>query len=165
MISCYCKLIAFAVQLQLMIDASTTLKNALESQNLKSTTIRTQLYRLLVDLSPISASSFMQEAKNKGYDGVTVYRTLNLFKKLNLYDEYGYGKQRMLHVHTNNAEHHHFIRCINCEQVIEFENKAIEDQLAKIAAQQGYESITSHFLELSGLCHNCAKLNSDSIDN
>ena len=63
-----------------MPNPSIVLKNTLEVNNLKSTTIRNQLFDLLVNLSPISASNFMQEAKNRGYDGVTVYRTLDLFK-------------------------------------------------------------------------------------
>ena len=141
-----------------MPNPSIVLKNTLEVNNLKSTTIRNQLFDLLVNLSPISASNFMQEAKNRGYDGVTVYRTLDLFKRLNLYDEYGYGKQRMLHIHNDSSEHHHFIRCTKCEQAIEFESEAIEDQLAKIAAQQGYSLITSHYLELNGTCGKCAQL-------
>ena len=139
-----------------MQNIHNSLKNALESKGLKSTTIRTQLHDLLISTSPISAGSFMNEAKSKGYDSVTIYRTLDIFKQLNLYDEYGYGKQRMLHIHNiDSSNHHHFIRCKVCNNAIEFENIQIEKQLDSIAKEQGFSNLSSHYLEITGICQYC----------
>lgn len=125
---------------------------------IRSTTVRKQLYELLRDNSPILAGEFIDIAVNKGFDSVSVYRTINLFTKLGIVYEFGSGKQRTLQLSApNHDDHHHFIRCSLCNKVAHFGDSSIEQQLLTIAQLKGFESIESHYLEMIGKCKSCAQ--------
>lgn len=126
---------------------------------IRATTVRGQLFVLLKESSPLLAAEFIDIAKNKGFDSVTVYRTLGLFYKLGIIYEFGSGKQRTLQLHEpNHDDHHHFIRCKTCNKVARFEDSAIEQQLLTVAKQKGFSSISSHYLEIIGTCARCDQL-------
>jgi Fur family ferric uptake transcriptional regulator len=52
--------------------------------------------------------------------------------------------------------HHDHLTCINCGKICEFENSAIEQLQEKVAKQFGFQ-LTSHVLELYGVCADCQK--------
>lgn len=131
------------------------LRSACEANNVRVTTVRKNLFDLLQQTSPLSVAEFFEKAKQKGFDTVSVYRTVDLFRKLKLIDEYGVGRQRILQVRTEIDEHHHFIRCEACGLVVEFEDNAVEYQLSTVAAENGFPKIKSHFLEIIGRCSSC----------
>lgn len=125
-------------------------------KNIRYTRVRAELFELLIKESPISSHDFMRLAVTKGFDQVSVYRNLYLFERLGICDAYGSGKNRVLHAHLNETEHHHFIRCTQCGRAFEFENEAIEMQLSAIARRAGFSRVSSHFLEISGICPRCS---------
>jgi Fe2+ or Zn2+ uptake regulation protein len=132
------------------------LRTVCEANNVKVTTVRKSLYDLLIKTSPLSADDFFEVTKQKGFDTVSVYRTLDVFSKIGLLDEFGVGRRRIIQARTENDEHHHFIRCDTCGAVQEFEDNTIEYQLGAAAAENGFPKIKSHYLEIIGLCQNCA---------
>lgn len=139
------------------MNTGNSLRVILEENGYKLTTIRQQLYKKIERNNPISARKFIEIAKTEGYDSVTVYRNLNLFKKLHLTDEYGYGRDRILHLRNQREKHYHFIRCQKCNKATEFKNENIELQLTKIAQEEKFSHISSHFLEIIGICKECTE--------
>lgn len=57
-------------------------------------------------------------------------------------------------------EHHDHLTCTACGKIVEFENSEIERLQEKVALQFGF-LLTSHLLELYGLCPQCRKLESE----
>lgn len=131
------------------------LRTACEVHNIRATMVRKNLFDLLVTESPVSVSSFFDITKNRGFDTVSVYRTLDLFRKLDIMHEHGVGRQRILQAKTELDAHHHFITCESCGYSQEFEDDAIEFQLSTVAAENGFPKIKSHYLEIIGTCQNC----------
>lgn len=114
-----------------------TFRDICYTHDLRYTRVRAELYELFIEHSPVAARDFIALATDKGFDTVSVYRTLDLFEKINICNSYGSGKNRILHASTTNEHHHHFIRCTNCNRAFEFENEAIEMQLDAIARRAG----------------------------
>jgi Fur family transcriptional regulator, zinc uptake regulator len=131
------------------------LRNACEVHNVRATLVRKNLFDLLRAESPISVSSFFEITKTKGFDTVSVYRTLDLFRELDIMHEHGVGRQRILQARTEFDAHHHFISCEKCGTTREFEDDSIEFQLSNVAAENGFPRIMSHYLEIKGLCQTC----------
>ncbi len=129
-----------------------------ESKGIRVTTVRNSLFDLLSKSSPITVADFFDLSKSNGFDTVSVYRTLDLFRKLDVMDEFGIGRQRVLQARTEIDAHHHFIRCKICGLQSEFEDDAIEYQLGTVAAENGFPKIRSHYLEIIGICQNCSDI-------
>lgn len=51
-------------------------------------------------------------------------------------------------------DHHDHLTCTQCGKIVEFENKDIEDLQLKVAHQFSF-ILTSHVLELYGICKDC----------
>jgi Fe2+ or Zn2+ uptake regulation protein len=134
---------------------NTVLRTACEVHNVRATLVRKNLFDLLVSESPISMSSFFEATKARGFDTVSVYRTLDLFRKMGIMHEHGVGRQRIIQAKTELDAHHHFISCETCGYSQEFEDDAIEYQLSTVAAENGFPKIKSHYLEIIGQCQNC----------
>jgi Fur family ferric uptake transcriptional regulator len=52
--------------------------------------------------------------------------------------------------------HHHHLVCAGCGATVEVEAPAIEQWVADVARQHGYR-VTSHTLEVTGTCAQCAR--------
>lgn len=124
----------------------------------RATTVRRQLFELIQNTSPILATEFMEVARNKGFDTVSIYRTITLFNRLGVIYEFGSGRNRTIQLHQpSHGEHHHFIRCNKCDKVAQFEDVVIEKQLGEISKSKGFKTINSHYLEVIGTCTSCAQ--------
>lgn len=123
--------------------------------DIRYTRVRAELFDLLQSENTITARDFITKAVGNGFDTVSVYRTIDLFEKIGICDSYGSGKNRVLYASNGGERHHHFIRCTNCNRAFEFENEAIEMQLDAIARRAGFSNISSHYLEISGICKYC----------
>jgi Fe2+ or Zn2+ uptake regulation protein len=85
----------------------------------------------------------------------TVYRTLNVLKKMGLVEELHLGEEHHHYEVTSPAEHHHLI-CTKCGAVIEFESRLIEQMKREVAEEHGFE-ISGMHVDLMGLCARCRK--------
>lgn len=89
---------------------------------------------------------------NIGY--ATVYRTLKLFAESGIAREIQFGDGQTRYELAAEGEHHDHLVCTGCGKILEFENETIEQLQQEIAASHNF-SITSHKLELYGLCAAC----------
>jgi Fur family transcriptional regulator, ferric uptake regulator len=85
----------------------------------------------------------------------TVYRTMKLLTKCGLAEarQFGDGHTRYEPIDSHEEHHDHLI-CTSCGKIVEFVNTQIETLQARVAKQNGF-IVTSHKLELYGLCPDC----------
>ena len=84
----------------------------------------------------------------------TVYRTLALLTKSGLALEMDFGDGQKRYEHCYMHDHHDHMLCTECGKIIEFNHPLIEKFQDEVAAQKGF-TITSHKLDLIGICSDC----------
>jgi Fur family ferric uptake transcriptional regulator len=94
-------------------------------------------------------------ARDESIGPATVYRSLNLFKKLGIVDERRLGKVRCYYEMKQSPEHQHLV-CQECGKIIEFQAQFI-GQLIKAAQQEHGFKITKVELYLEGYCPECGE--------
>lgn len=95
----------------------------------------------------------VREAEPKiGY--ATVYRTLKLLKECGLAWERHFGDGVSRYEVAWEDEHHDHLICLDCEKIVEFEDRKIEALQEKVASRYGFK-LVRHKLELYGICDDC----------
>lgn len=83
----------------------------------------------------------------------TVYRALGFLEEVNLITSIVFGNDGKKY-ESNAKEHHDHLICTSCGKIVEFVDNEIEKRQDKIAAKNKFK-ITSHSMQLYGLCSNC----------
>jgi len=96
-------------------------------------------------------------ASHPGIGQATVYRTLKLFVEAGLAREMTFADGQTRYEHQLAGEHHDHLICTRCNAVIEFEDDTIERLQQEIALRHGF-LLTSHKMQLCGLCPACRNL-------
>lgn len=84
---------------------------------------------------------------------MTVYRTLDLLCELGAIRPIYQGTGAAHFILMSGGSHHHLI-CNRCHGVIEFDSCTAGDVAQRLAAELGF-TVSSHLLELHGICANC----------
>lgn len=87
----------------------------------------------------------------------TVYRTLKLLAESGIAHErrFGDGVTRY-ELADDDDEHHDHLICLECKDILEFEEPRLEDLEREIAARYGFE-VQWHKHELYGICAPCQR--------
>jgi len=85
----------------------------------------------------------------------TVYRTMKLLAESGLAQARNFGDGQTRYEPTGGHHHDHLI-CTRCGTIVEFENDRIEQLQEAVARKHGFR-VTSHKMELYGLCRTCQK--------
>ena len=136
------------------MDDEQRFKDTLRSAGERITTPRLSIFRILNRYAPLSMAQLVDRATADGADTVTIYRTLTLFRRLNLAQEVGLGRNRLFELSDSYHAHHHHFTCVHCGEIIDFEAETIESEIQKVGVRFGVK-ITSHQLEVSGVCRKC----------
>lgn len=120
------------------------------------TSPRLALFRSLRQYSPLAMNKLSSIARSNGIDPVTVYRTIALFKRLNLVQEIGVGNRRLLELTDDFSGHHHHFWCSGCGKILDFDDESLEQAMHTTADKLGI-TIESHQLEITGRCRECQK--------
>ena len=110
-----------------------------------------------------SAEEILKEARllDRRVSLATVYRTLKLLQEYGLADSHNFQDgQALFEPRLDRDEHHDHLICTHCGQIVEFVDDEIEKLQLQVAHAHGY-SITSHKMELYGLCKDCHHKNPD----
>jgi len=83
----------------------------------------------------------------------TVYRTLQLFKKLGLIDEVHFDETHHHYEAKPSAEHHHLV-CLGCGKVIEFRYPLARYVKRNVAEAKDFD-ITGTEIRMTGYCSKC----------
>lgn len=94
------------------------------------------------------------KASHPGIGFATVYRTMKLLTDSGIARELTLKNGQIRYEHQLAGEHHDHLICTGCGAIVEFEDETIEGLQKEIAGRHGF-SITSHRMELFGLCPSC----------
>ncbi|ARU47867.1 Fur family transcriptional regulator [Sulfurospirillum diekertiae] len=135
-------------------------KELLKNNSLKFTKQREVVLKTLYEkdehFTPEDLYIFLRSTYPELNIGIaTVYRTLNLLEESLMVTSISFGVAGKKFELANKPHHDHMI-CKNCGLIIEFQNDKIE-QLQLEIAQANHFTITSHLMQLRGLCKECAK--------
>lgn len=86
----------------------------------------------------------------------TVYRTMKLLAESGLAHARNFGDGQTRYEAAVGRDHHDHLICTRCGTIIEFENDQIERMQEAVARRHGFK-VTSHKMELYGLCKNCQR--------
>lgn len=86
----------------------------------------------------------------------TVYRTMKLLSDCGLAHARNFGDGQTRYEAAVGRDHHDHLICTRCGQIIEFENDRIEQLQETVAKSHGFR-VTSHKMELYGLCLDCQR--------
>jgi Fur family ferric uptake transcriptional regulator len=84
----------------------------------------------------------------------TVYRTLDALAEARLVEPLAHFREALCYRVCGDGHHHHLV-CSECHAIVELDGCELEEPLAAVAAGHGYV-VTSHHLEVVGLCAACA---------
>lgn len=135
-------------------------KDILKQNNLKFTKQREVVLKTMYNndehFSPESLYLLVKKTNPELNVGIaTVYRTLNLLEESDIVTSLSFGAAGKKYELGNKPHHDHMI-CKVCEEIIEFENSAIEKIQEEIAQEYDFK-LTSHLMQLYGICKNCQK--------
>ncbi len=133
----------------------------LREKALKLTPQRSMILTTLLDHpGHISAEELFQRAREKqpNVGFATVYRTLKHLTLCGLARELDFGEGRVKYETEFNRQHHDHMVCTSCGVYIEFLNPQIEELQEQVSRKHGFK-ITSHRMQLYGLCQKCQKTN------
>ena len=144
------------------------LKKMIRSMGLKITDQRMLIITCLHDSEAkfgdrhVTAQELYEKVSKKdpSVGFATVYRFLRDLANKSLVTEVRMGGQASRYELTT-KEHHDHLTCTNCGKIVEFENKKIEKLQLQVAEYFGFV-LTSHILELYGVCSTC-QTNKDSL--
>ena len=111
--------------------------------------------------SHLDAAALLDQARRRdsGINRATVYRTIELLKKLRLIDELDLmhlnGEKHFYEARTN-VEHVH-LACFECGRIEEFASPLFERLKAEITRQRGFHIRVTR-LEVGGRCSACCAL-------
>jgi Fur family transcriptional regulator, ferric uptake regulator len=89
-------------------------------------------------------------------DQATIYRTIALFKKLDVAHDVILGGRKMLELTDEFDIHHHHVSCLKCGRTVTLEDPVVERRLQLLAQTQGFK-LVGHQVEISGICATCLK--------
>lgn len=84
----------------------------------------------------------------------TVYRALSFLEEVELIASIAFGTDGKKY-ESNTKSHHDHLICTNCGKIIEFVDEEIEKRQEKIAKANKFK-VTSHSMQLYGICESCA---------
>jgi Fur family ferric uptake transcriptional regulator len=105
--------------------------------------------------SHISAEEIYEQVRQHyPYSNIsTVYRTLELLKKLDLVSETDFS-EGCVRYHVAEKSHHHHLVCRTCGRVIDIDEAALEP-LKKALLQEWDFEAQLHHIAVPGECSNC----------
>jgi len=83
----------------------------------------------------------------------TVYRALQLFKKLGLVEEHLFDGTRRYYEVVPRSKHHHLV-CLGCGRILEFQCPSAERLKSRISKEEGFKVIDTE-VRLVGYCPEC----------
>jgi Fur family transcriptional regulator, ferric uptake regulator len=141
------------------LDKDEVLARFMAQRGLKSTRQRTLIIDTFFQLGghlsveDVWAKVRQQDAK---VSVATVYRTMKLLSECGLAHARNVGDGQTRYEPAAGRDHHDHLICTRCGRIVEFENDRIEALQESVAKRHGF-TVTSHKMELYGLCRDCQR--------
>ena len=140
-------------------DREQVLAQYMAERGLKSTRQRSLIIDLFFDTGGhLSVEELWAKvrAQDSKVSVATVYRTMKLLHECGLAHARNFGDGQTRYEPAVGKHHHDHLICTRCGTIIEFENDRIETLQEAVARRHGFR-VTSHKMELYGLCRNCSR--------
>lgn len=138
-----------------MVAKNTQFATILKQQGFSVTQPRQVVFERLEALGPVSMNELITHLPT--IDRATVYRTVELFEKLNIVHRIQIGWKYKIELSDQFSHHHHHLACTNCGTITALpENPILEAAIQTLGNEHSF-TITDHQLEIQGLCQNCSK--------
>ncbi len=129
------------------------LETLFRMHSLRLTNPRREVFGVLEKTSaPLFIQEIIKTAKTS--DRTSIYRTLELFTRLGIVQVIPTGWKQRYELSDMFRAHHHHLQCTNCQALVSIDTPELEQTIQAIAKIQNYK-LTSHHIELHGLCKNC----------
>ncbi len=106
---------------------------------------------------PVNIKQVMHEIGND-IDQATVYRMLKSFRDVGVISELNFQESQPYYELKDDKYDHHHIICLECKKVEDFHGcnyqKLSENALKQV---DSFQAVTSHIIELFGMCKKCFK--------
>jgi Fur family transcriptional regulator, ferric uptake regulator len=149
-----------ATEIKAMMPKRCELLNEVEARGVRLTSQRRALIETIQGADAhLDAATLLTRARERdpNIDRATVYRTLDLLKRLGLIDELDLmhlnGEKHYYEVKTQ-KDHLH-LACFHCGKIEEFDSATFQRLKREIAAQNDFQ-VQVMRLEVGGLCKSCA---------
>jgi Fur family ferric uptake transcriptional regulator len=137
-----------------MVAEIPTIATVLKKHDYSVTKPRQEVFNALVDSGPLSMAQLTNKVRAR-IDRASVYRTVELFEKLGIVNRLQIGWKYKLELSDLFTDHHHHATCLQCGAVIALEeDERLEAGIHELAQNAGF-TLSSHSLEIRGLCQNC----------
>lgn len=134
------------------------LRDHLSKNHLKLTQQREVILEEFLKADHITAEELYRDISKKPREHhlglATIYRTLNLFCEMGIAQQRRFGDSSTLFDNVSRKKHHDHLICTQCGGITEFESQPIERLQDEVARKNRFK-ITSHRLELYGICSSC----------
>ena len=140
-----------------MIAKNEQFATTLKRHGYSITAARTEVFESLSQSHPLEMAELVKACKHS--DRASVYRTIELFEKLNIVTRVYMGWKYKLELSDDFSSHHHHLSCNVCGKVVVIhESPQIEDAIIKLTYEAGFTP-DSHQLEIRGVCQDCRQKN------
>lgn len=134
------------------------LKKIVKEKGLKYTEQREIVLSILLHAKGhLTADEIFKRIKkdypNSNIGIATVYRALGFLEENDLISSITFGIEGKKY-ESNAKSHHDHLICTECAKIIEFIDEEIEKRQEKMAKNSNFK-ITSHTMQLYGICENC----------
>ncbi len=92
-----------------------------------------------------------------GIDRASVYRAVSLFEELGVVQRLNTGWKYKIELTDIFTGHHHHLSCTRCGKTIALHELGLEQNIAALAGEHNFK-VTSHQIEIQGLCPECQVL-------
>ena len=133
-----------------------TIGESLRQEGYRLTPQRLMILSIIRDSSGHISAEEIHEKVCQQYPFVnisTVYRTLNLLKKLRLISETDLGEGYVRYELLERGRHHHLV-CRRCGESFAFEHELLRPLQLRLLKEYGFSADVDHFA-IFGLCQRC----------
>lgn len=131
------------------------LRKILEDGGYKITKGRLYVFNLLRTHHEPQTMAHLVASSAGSVDRVSVYRIVELYEKLGIVNRIAIGWKYKLELSDIFLDHHHHISCIGCGRMVAIkEESRLEGLVNELSEVAGFV-LTSHQIELQGLCSHC----------
>lgn len=144
------------------LDRDEVLRRYMAERGLKSTRQRSMIIETFFGLDGhLSVEELWSRVRTDDarVSVATVYRTMKLLHECGLAHARNFGDGQTRYEAAVGRDHHDHLICTSCGKIVEFENDRIEALQDAVAQEHGFD-VTSHKMELYGLCGDCRPSNS-----
>ena len=137
---------------------SDTSRGSLNAAGLRATNQRALLLELIRQgEGHLDADELYRRARKKQprLSLSTVYRSLQMFKKLGLVEELHFDEAHHHYEIKSPVGHHHLV-CLGCGKIVEFECPLSQKMKEDVARQKGFE-VTGIEVHMAGYCSKCRR--------